>query len=126
MPITAGQRWTYRTPAGFEESRILVGAVVSFADSEPVICCMVTGAPRRLPDATVDAVTIPFLPMSQDAFLSSVVAEDGSGEVDDVFRACIDGWLDDPRGMSAFTVPFEGYLDRMIATQMAAIVGQSA
>lgn len=124
MPLAAGQSWTYRTPKGFEASRLIIGAIVRFPESEPIVCCMVTGAPRRLPDNTVDSVTIPFLPMSEQAFLASAITEAGEAGIDDAFRAAFEEWQRDARGLSAFTVPFEGFLDRMIALQMAAIVGE--
>jgi hypothetical protein len=39
----AGERWIYRPPNSFEHSRIVVGAVVTFADGQPIVCCAVTG-----------------------------------------------------------------------------------
>ena len=38
------------------------------------------------------------------------------------FAAAFATWRDDPRGLSAFSVPFEGRLDLLIAHQMAALV----
>ena len=124
MQLAAGQYWTYRAPEGFEASRIVIGALVSFADGQRIVCCLVTGAPRRLPDNTVDTVTIPFLPMSEQAFLDTVVSPDGEAAVDETFATAFEQWQEDGRGLSVFTVPFEGFLDRMIALQMAAIVGE--
>lgn len=121
--LAAGQCWTYRAPEGFEESRLVIGAIASFAGSARIVCCMVTGAPRRLPDGSVDRVTIPFLPMTETAFLDSIVAVDGASAVEADFAVAFDAWQEDPRGLSAFSVPFEGFLDRLIALQMAAIVG---
>lgn len=123
MTLAAGQCWTYRAPEGFEASRMIIGAVVSFSDNPPIVCCAVTQAPRRLPDGTVDRVTIPFLPMSERSFCDSVVTLDGTAAVDEIFAEAFTDWRDDTRGLSAFTVPFEGFLDRMIALQMAEIVG---
>ncbi len=126
MTYEAGQRWTYRTPEGFEDSRLLIGAVVRFDDHAPIFCCAVTDAPRRCADGTLEAVTIPFLPMSEEALRDTVVAPDGGGAVDDGFATALAEWQTDARGLSCFTVPFEGFLDRMIALQMAAIVGRPA
>lgn len=126
MTFAAGQCWTYRAPAGFERSRIVIGAVVTFADGRHILCCSVLHAPRRLPDKTVDCVTIPFLPMSEAALAATVVALEGSEAPAEHFRAALDAWQADERGLTSFTVPFEGFLDRMIATQMAAIVGRDA
>ena len=122
--ITAGQRWTYRTPPGFGASRIIVGAVVTFADHPSIMCCAVTSAPRKLPDGRVDTVTIPCLPLGEAALRATIVSPDGEAGVDESFATAFEAWHGDGRGLSAFTVPFEGYLDRMIALQMAAIVGE--
>lgn len=126
MQFSAGQRWTYRAPQGFSASRIVIGAIAVFPDEPPVMCCSVTGAPRRRPDGSVDTVTIPFLPMTEHALRSSVTELDGSDVPPAHFLEALESWQADPRGLSTFTVPFEGFLDRMIALQMAEIVGRSA
>ena len=119
----AGQQWIYRPPAGYEHSRIVVGAVVDFADRESIVCCAVTAAPHRLPDGRLDTITIPFLPITSRALSRSVMAPDGSGALPADFVTAFRAWREDPRGLSAFTVPFEGLLERLIALQMAEIVG---
>jgi hypothetical protein len=124
--FTAGERWTYRAPRGFEASRIIIGAIVSFADHEPIICCAVQGAPRQMPNGKIDSVTIPFLPMSASALTASVTDKDGEGDVPPSFAAAFETWQDDPRVLSIFTVPFEGRLDSLIARQMAAGMKLSA
>lgn len=126
MTFAAGQCWTYRAPAGFESSRIVIGAIATFADGRHILCCSVLHAPRRRPDKTVDCVTIPFLPMSKDALAATVVAMEGHEPPAEHFREALEAWQADERGLTSFTVPFEGFLDRLIATQMAAIVGRDA
>ncbi len=126
MDLAAGQSWTYRAPEGFEGSRIVIGAIVRFVGSRSIVCCSVTGAPRRRGDGTLEAVMIPFIPLSEPAFRASVVDLDGAGELPESFAQKLQEWSDDPRGLTTFTVPFEGFLDRMIAMQMAALTGQSA
>ncbi|HEX7076735.1 MAG TPA: hypothetical protein VF226_22070 [Hyphomicrobiaceae bacterium] len=122
----AGERWTYRAPAGFEHSRIIVGAVVTFTDREPVICCAVVGAPARRSDGSIETATIPFLPLSASALAASVVAPDGEADLPAGFAAAFETWRNDPRGLSVFTVAFEGSLETLIAKQMADIVGVAA
>lgn len=118
-----GQTWTYRAPASHPASRIVIGAVLGFSSGD-VICCAVTGAPRRLPDGTVDSATIPFLPMSAGALVETVLArEDAPAALPAGFAEALAAWQEDPRGLTVFTVPFEGFLDRLIARQMAAIIG---
>lgn len=124
--FTAGERWTYRAPEGFEHSRIVIGAVVTFAGREPIVCCAIPEAPRRLPDGRAESVTIPFLPMGATALAGTVVARDGHGELPEGFASAFESWQTDPRGLTVFTVPFEGSLDTLIARQMANIVGVAA
>jgi hypothetical protein len=126
MTFAAGQCWTYRAPQGFEASRIVIGAVVTFSGEQRIICCSVIHAPRHRPDDIIDAVTIPFLPMSEQALATTVVAQDGEAQPAEHFREALDAWAADERGLTSFTVPFDGFLDRLIARQMAAIVGRSA
>lgn len=119
----AGESWTYSAPQGFEASRIVVGAVLTFQDREPIVCCAVTAAPRKNPDGRLEAVTVPFLPMTATALAATVRAPAGEGALPDGFAGALEVWAADPRGLSAFTVPFEGWLDHMIARQMAEIAG---
>ena len=126
MSFAAGQRWTYRAPMGFEASRLVIGAILKFEGSSSIICCSVTGAPRRHSDGSIDSVTIPFLPMSEAALTATVVAQDGLEEPAAAFAEKLQEWSNDPRGLSTFTVPFDGYLDHLIAHQMAQIVGLNA
>lgn len=127
MPsFAAGQCWTYRAPVGCEDSRLVVGAVLTFAAGPPLVCCSVWGAPQRQPDGSVARVTIPFLPMTEAALRDSVIALDGEGEVPGEFLAQFESWHGEGRGLSYFTVAFDGHLDRMIARQMAEIAGVSA
>jgi hypothetical protein len=126
MGLSAGQCWTYRAPNGFETSRLIIGAIVTFEGERSIVCCSVTGAPRRHPDGSVETVVIPFLPMTEPAFRASIVALEGAAEPPQSFASKLDEWGNDARGLTTFTVPFEGYLDRMIALQMAEIAGQNA
>jgi hypothetical protein len=120
-----GEAWTYRIAPAYAPSRLIVGAVFSF-ESGDVVCCAVTDAPRRLADGTIEITTIPFLPMSAAALAETVVAPDGSRDLPAEFEAGLAHWQSDPRGLSVFTVPFEGFLDHLIARQMAAILGVTA
>lgn len=120
--FVAGQRWTYRTPAGFEASRIVIGAVVAFGIHARVVCAAAAKAPRRLPDGTVDAVNIAFLPFSEAAFQATVLTLDGTDVPPPSFADEMEAWARDPRGLTMFTVPFEGFLDKMIGQQMAEIL----
>lgn len=123
MTFAAGQQWSYRAPEEIADSRIVIGAILTFPDSGRIVCASVHGALQTNPDGAIVRVGIPMLPMTEAAFAATVVAPDGTGEVADGFAAQFEAWRDDPRGLAFFTVPFEGSLDRMIALQMAEIVG---
>jgi hypothetical protein len=86
----------------------------------------VVHAPRRHADGHIEVVTIPFIPMTDAAFNASVVALEGTADLPESFAEKLDEWSNDPKGLTAFTVPFEGFLDQMIALQMAEIAGLSA
>ena len=123
--FSAGESWCYRAPEGFEPSRILIGAVVSFEGSEQIVCCAVTDAPRVLPDGRIDSVTIPFLPLTASALRQSVTTRDGEAALPTDFGEAFQIWHGDPRGLASFSVPFEGRLDLLIARQMAQILAQT-
>ena len=127
-PFAAGQVWGYRAPEGFETSRLMIGAVVSFSAGRPVFCCAVTQAPERRPDGSIARVTIPFLAITEAALIETVTTRDetAAAQLPADFAEALAAWQDDPRGLTCFTVPFDGYLDRMIARQMAAIIGTDA
>lgn len=126
MQFAAGQRWTYRAPEGYETSRMVIGAIAKFEGGRSIVCCAVSEAPRRHADGSVEVVTIPFLPMTESAFRASVLAADGLSELPPDFAQKLEEWSNDPRGLTAFTVAFEGYLDLMIAHQMEEIAGVRA
>ncbi|WP_072394858.1 hypothetical protein [Hyphomicrobium sp. CS1GBMeth3] len=127
MKFAAGQSWTYRAPQGFESSRLLIGAIATFDTGAHIVCCSVVHAPKRHAEGHLELVTIPFLPMTEAAFEASVVSLDAEAEdLPEGFVGKLQDWSNDPRGLSVFTVPFEGFLDQMITHQMAASAGLSA
>ena len=124
--FVVGQMWSYRTSPELADSRLVIGALLAFAAGETLACCSVTGAQQQRPDGTLERVTIPFLPMTEAALARTVLSLVGEGAVAPAFAAHFSNWHDDERGLSFFTVPFEGALHRMIALQMAEIVGDTA
>lgn len=128
MTFKAGQSWRYDAPEGFQDSRIVIGAIASFSSDTRILCCAVLAAPERQADGTTRAVTVPFLPISEAAFRQSVTTlDDGAAAaLPDEFAAALETWRSDPKGLTCFTVSFDGYMDRTIARQMAQIVGTDA
>lgn len=124
MRFAVGQRWLCRAAPQGTPTRIVIGAIVGFPESGPIVCCTITGAPQKQADGSAGAATIPFVPMTEAAFGQSVSEPDGEGEVATEFLEHFEAWRDDERGLTCFTVPFESSLDRMIALQMAEIVGE--
>ncbi len=123
MTLAVGQQWTYRAPPEIAASRLIVGAILVFEGAERIICLSVIGALQTNPGGEVAVVTIPFLPMTESAVRATFVALEGAATVADGFAEHFEAWHGDERGLSYFTVPFEGSLDRMIALQMSQIVG---
>ena len=119
--IEAGTSWTYRAPSGYEASRIIVGAIVRFQDEPDIACVSVLDAPQRRADGSIVPRTIPLLPMTLTAFSQTVLRQDGHIPAPPEFMPAFEAWHEDGRGLTYFTVPFDGHLDRMIARQMAAI-----
>lgn len=124
MTFAVGQRWSYAALEELSDSRIVIGALLEFEGLGGIACCTVLGAVQQQPDGSRVRVTVPFLPMTVEALARTVTAPDGEGEVAPEFARHFESWHDDPRGLSYFTVPFEGSLDRMIALQMREIVGE--
>ncbi|MCH9808271.1 MAG: hypothetical protein K0U74_11115 [Alphaproteobacteria bacterium] len=123
MKFAASQQWTYRTPIGHEQSRIVIGAIATTADNSHIVCFSVLNAPGGDTENPGETVTIPFIPMHETAFAQTVIdLIDRPCDPPADFSPALQAWSEDQRGLSIFTVPFEGSLDRMIALQMAAIV----
>ncbi len=121
----AGQMWAYQTLPELADSRLIIGALLAFESGPPIACCSVTGALQQMPDGRLERVTIPFLPMTVEALERTVTTIEGEAPVAPAFAAHFENWHEDERGLSYFTVPFEGSLDRMIALQMADIAGDA-
>jgi hypothetical protein len=127
MNLAAGQSWSYRAPQGFETSRLMIGAIARVDTERSIICCAVVHAPRRHADGHLDLITIPFLPMTEAAFLASVVAlDEAPAELPQVFVENLETWSQSPEGLAAFTVPFDGFLDQLVARQTAEALGRPA
>ena len=124
MSFAAGQSWAYRAPAGFETSRIAIGAIVHFEDRESVICFSVFGAPRAA--GADDTVVIPFIPMAESAFAATVTAlDEHEAELPEAFAQQLQGWSNDDRGLAVLTVPFQGYVNQMMTSLMSSLVSQA-
>lgn len=124
LKVKAGQSWHCR---GSSRGRalIVIGAVVEIEGRPAVACCSVTAAAGTAADGSGPNETIPFLPLTIEALAGSVgeLAGDADGAVAAGFLAAFQAWQADPRGLSVFNVPYDGSLDRLIARQMASIVG---
>ena len=124
MRFSTGQEWSYHAPNGSETSRIVIGAIATCDSGNHIICFSVLAAPPETDGGA--PVTIAFVPMTETAFAETVVEQTGMAEPPHEFSPALQAWSQDSRGFSVFTVPFEGFLNRMIARQMAAIVGEPA
>lgn len=124
MSFAAGQSWAYRSPEGFESSRIVIGAIVRFEDRESIVCFSVLEAPRRSMTEPGDTVTVPFIPMADSAFAATVTAlAANDAELPEAFSTQLHAWANDDRGLAVFTVPFLGFVNQMMTMQMSALAG---
>ena len=81
----------------------------------------------RLSIIVTTVIHIPFLTLTEYALTHTVVALDGTDHLPVSFAARLQEWSEDPRGMSTFTVPFDGFLDHLISEQVAHLAsGQAA
>lgn len=126
MEFHAGQCWTYRTPNGLEASRIVIGAVVTFSGDRSIVCCTITSLRRKDANGHWETFDVPFVPMAPSALRASVCELVGEASVPKGFAEHLRQWDEDPNGHTAFTVPFEGSLERMIGLQMAQIASRSS
>ncbi|MGD9802195.1 MAG: hypothetical protein AB7E81_16075 [Hyphomicrobiaceae bacterium] len=122
MNFAAGQQWAYAAPPEIPDSRIVIGAILEFGGGRVIACCTVTAALQSGAGGAAERIAIPFLPMSREALAQTVTQLDGTGVLPAAFADELESWSNDPRGVSYFTVPFEGSLERMIALQMASLV----
>lgn len=109
-----GQSWVYEAPRGFEKSRIIIGAILTFATHEPVICTAVTQAPMLDANGNVQPLTIPFLPFSKTAFDQTVVDIDGSAKLPEDFKSHYTSWKNHQNGLGFIDIPFKGLLRTMV------------
>ncbi|MCF6199961.1 MAG: hypothetical protein L3J67_11325 [Hyphomicrobiaceae bacterium] len=111
---SVGQSWIYEAPRGFENSRIIIGAILTFASHEPVICASVTSAPMLDASGEVHPLTIPFLPFSKTAFDQTVLDLEGTKDVPEAFSENYKSWKRDAKGLGFINIPFKGLLRDMV------------
>ncbi len=109
--LTSGQLWHYPAPEGFEDSRILIGAIEPYENGDDIVCIMVLNAPVPRRNGLISRATIPFLPFSKSAVEATVTEldEDG-GEIPNDFHQAHQAWKDAPDGMEFFQVPLPALL----------------
>lgn len=125
-PINAGQRWCFDTSYGFDDARAIVGAIVSPSSGERIVCFSVTRAPTTLDDGSKSEAMISFIPMTESAFRATITEPDGNAALPAEFSDELAAWQSDARGLTIFTVPFDGCLDRLLANQAASLINQPA
>jgi len=108
-----GQAWIYEAPKGFEGSRIIIGAILTFANHQPIICVAVTKAPMSDTSGCVQPLTIPFLPFSKIAFDQTVMTIDRSVQLPEDFISHYTSWKNDLKGLGFINIPFKGLLRSM-------------
>ncbi len=124
--LAAGQNWRFNASHGFDDARVIIGAIVSPSAGERIVCFSVTRAPTTLDDGTETDAMISFIPMAEPAFRATITTLDGAAVPPPEFSDELAHWQSDERGLTIFTVAFDGCLDRLLAHQAASLIGQSA
>lgn len=124
VEFTAGETWTTRGVVDGPPPHLVIGAIIRGDDvGRSVAACAVWHAHARTPAGEWRTTTVPFLPLTLAALAGTVVDRAAPLAMPDEFMAEFEAWQADPKGLSVFTIPFEGSLDGLIARQMAAIIG---
>jgi len=124
--LSAGQNWQFNTSHGFDDARAIIGAIVSPSSGARIVCFSVTRAPTTLDDGSQSEAMISFIPMAEAAFRTTITNLDGTATLPTEFSDELTAWQSDERGLTVFTVPFDGCLDRLLAHQAAAMIAQPA
>lgn len=124
--LSAGQCWQFNTSHGFEDARAIIGAIVSPSSGPRIICFTVTRAPTTLENGTKGEAMISFIPMAEPAFLETVTELEGTATPPPEFAEELAAWQSDARGLTIFTVAFDGCLDRLLAHQAASLIAEPA
>ncbi len=124
--LSAGQSWQFNTSHGFDDARAIIGAIVSPSGGERIICFSVTRAPTTLDDGTETDAMISFIPMAETAFRATITNLEGTATPPPEFSDELAVWQSDVRGLTVFTVAFDGCLDRLLAHQAASLIAQPA
>jgi hypothetical protein len=119
--FAAGQCWAFRSPEGYDHARLIIGAILRFDGQDDVACVSITAAPQRRADGSRGPAPILLLPLTLAALAATVTDYAGEALPPAGFANAFAAWHDDDRGVTFFTVPFDGHLDRLIARQMSAI-----
>ncbi|MCH9765689.1 MAG: hypothetical protein K0U34_06830 [Alphaproteobacteria bacterium] len=124
--LAAGQSWRFNATHGFDDARIIIGALVTLPAGGRIVCFSVTRAPTKLSDGTIAEAMISFVPMAEPAFRATVIANEGMATPPQEFSDELTAWQRDERGLTIFTVPFDGCLDRLLANQAASLIAKPA
>ncbi len=112
-----GQSWSYKTLPGFENSRILIGAIEKeIPEIGEVICITLTNAPLPNPgSSSPDKATIPFIPFARDAIDQSVIKLDGDEKLPDHFEDLRTDWKSETDGEDFLPVSVPVFLDMLVS-----------
>ena len=127
--FAAGETWTTRLPASSHSQDgappfLVIGAILhADATATGIAACAVWNARAKAADGSWAPTIVPFLPLSLAALARTVVERAEPLALPDDFLAYFEAWRADPKGLTVYTIPFEGSLDTLIAHQMAAIIG---
>lgn len=126
VDLVAGQSWQFNATHGFDDARLIIGALVSLGDGKRIVCFSVTRAPTTLEGGVQSEAMISFIPMAERAFRETITELDGTNSPPPEFSKELESWRTDERGLTVFTVSFDGCLDRLLARQAATLISKPA
>lgn len=117
LSYTTGQSWTWVSPEGFEQSRVVIGAIEQTAGGGEVVCVAITGLPVPAAQGEVQLTTISFVPFTREAIDASLKENEGEQPVPDAFTPALEQWRANPEGPLAVPVPLPNFLAEVYRSQ---------
>lgn len=113
-----GQSWAYAALPGFEQSRIVIGAIVANENVGEVICVTLVDVPLiQNQGAAPEPATIDFVPFARSAIDDSVTGTPGQAAPSPIFAELHENWMEETEGDDYLTISVPIFLDILMATE---------
>jgi hypothetical protein len=113
-----GQSWAYAARPGFEQSRIVIGAIEANADVGQVICVTLLDVPLiHAKGEPPQPSTIDFVPFARSAIDESVTGAPAAGQVSPIFAELHGEWKEETEADDYLTIPVPVFLEILEAAE---------